>query len=146
MKPQKENPRQAATCTGAGSFAPSVKPTKVKGDAMHTINIQLPAGNYATHARAALAMLLRGESCDQYTYHRLTGYPMADFRTRISELFRGCNWEIDREYHNTTDHNGQPQRCKHYWIDREWLKAVYSADPVLAARCKLLANTDHVEV
>lgn len=145
MKPQKENPRQAATCTGAGSFAPSVKPTKVKGDAMHTINIQLPTGNYSTHARAILAILLRGDECDQYTYHLLTGYPQADFRSRVSELGLRDNWQIERAYHLTTDHNGQRQRCKHYWIDRQWLAAVFAADPVLAARCKLLASTDRVE-
>ena len=145
MKPQKENPHRLPPVQ-AESFATHSNPSEVKGDAMHNINIMLPSGNHATHGRAILGMLIRGDECDQYRYHELTGFPMADFRTRISELGNRDGWQIDREYHHTRDHNGQPQRCKHYWIDPEWLARVFESDPVLAARCKMLANSDHAEV
>jgi len=90
---------------------------------------------FITHTRAVLAMLLRGDACDQFAYHRNTSLPVADFRTRVSELYR-AGWPIDREFHLTLDTNGEPRRCKHYWLDSEQLAAYYAADPAFKARCE----------
>ena len=107
---------------------------------MSILNPKLPTGKHATHARAVLALLLRGGKVDQYDYHAATGYPTTDYRTRISDLKNLCNWHIDRAYHIGTDHNGQPQRCKHYWINREWLRQQFENDPVFKVRCRVLMD------
>ncbi|EWH00457.1 hypothetical protein [Halomonas sp. BC04] len=91
--------------------------------------------HFITHTRAVLAMLLRGDGCDQYSYHRLTGLPLSDFRTRVSELYR-AGWPIDREFHQTLDTNGEPRRCKHYWLNAEEMAGYFAAAPVFRVRCK----------
>ncbi|MGD9662786.1 MAG: hypothetical protein AB7U63_16090 [Porticoccaceae bacterium] len=106
--------------------------------------ITFPNGRNRTHALAILAMLIRGDECDQFAYHEATGYPIADFRTRVSELGRNHGWQIDRAWTHATDHNGQVQRCKHYWLDPEWLAQVYAENPELERRCKALAYGEEV--
>ncbi|MGQ4879808.1 hypothetical protein ACOJCM_14680 [Billgrantia sp. LNSP4103-1] len=95
--------------------------------------------HFLSHTRAVLAMLLRGEGCDQFSYHRLTGLPIADFRTRVSELYR-AGWPIDREFHLARDTNGEPRRCKHYWLSRKLMAAFFAADPTFKTRCEAFAQ------
>ncbi|UYG01761.1 hypothetical protein OCT51_11105 [Halomonas sp. LR3S48] len=91
--------------------------------------------HFITHTRAVLAMLLRGEHCDQFSYHQHTGLPIADFRTRVSELYRN-GWPIERAFHHTHDANGEPRRCKYYWLDRDLLKAYFRQEPAFKTRCE----------
>lgn len=107
--------------------------------------ITFPNGRNRTHGLAILAMLVRGDDCNQYSYHELTGYPTTDCRTRISELGLIHGWQIERAWTHATDHNGQVQRCKHYWIDRDWLSQMYAANPELERRCELLAYCGEVQ-
>lgn len=107
--------------------------------------ITFPNGRNRTHGLAILAMLVRGDDCNQYSYHELTGYPTTDCRTRISELGLVHGWQIERAWTHATDHNGQVQRCKHYWIDRDWLSQMYAANPELERRCELLAYGGEVQ-
>lgn len=90
---------------------------------------------FITHTRAVLAMLLRGELCDQFAYHRSTGLPIADFRTRVSELYRN-GWPVEREFHLTRDINDEPRRCKHYWLNREQMAAYFASEPSFKTRCE----------
>src|SRR5690554_4292276 len=80
--------------------------------------------NHATHCRAVLAYLLTGAKVDQFTYHLRTGYPLVDFRTRISELHLNHKWPIERKFHDTFDFNGEPRRVKRYWLDRMAMRAL----------------------
>jgi len=102
-------------------------------------------GKQAHHARAALAMLLCGELCDQYEYNRLTGFPCADYRTRISELYLS-GWPIERAFHIGTDHEGKAQRCKHYWLNAEAMQELFRQFPEFEARCCLLAEKEVINV
>ncbi len=106
--------------------------------------ITFPNGRNRTHALAILAMLIRGDQCDQFAYHKATGFPIADFRTRVSELGLIHGWQIDRAWTHATDHNGQRQRCKCYWLNREWLAQAYAQNPELERRCKVLAYGEEV--
>lgn len=91
--------------------------------------------HFITHTRAVLAMLLRGEPCDQFSYHRSTGLPISAFRTRVSDLYRN-GWPIDREFHLTEDINGEPRRCKRYWLDRGQMATYFAVDPAFKTRCE----------
>lgn len=94
-------------------------------------------GKHAHHARAALVMLLRGDESDQYEYNRKTGFPCTDYRTRISELYLS-GWPIMRAFHWGIDHERQSQRCKHYWLDLEYMRELFQRFPEFEGRCRLL--------
>lgn len=102
-----------------------------------TTPIKTPPFPDGPHGRAALRMLLKGEPCDQIQYHLNTGYPIADFRTRVSELTQG-GWPILRAFHWTRDVNGHPYKCKTYWLDFQTLEAMFTADSVFRQRCQML--------
>lgn len=89
------------------------------------------------HSRAALSMMLRRELTDQITYHLRTGNPIADFRTRISELTLS-GWPVMRAFHWTHDTNGRPYRCKHYWLCPATMERIYAANPDFQRQCQAL--------
>lgn len=104
-----------------------------------------PVGLHASHSQLILAMLLKRKHCCQYSYHRISGFPTSDFRTRVSELTQG-GWPIERDFHTADDVNGEPARCKHYWLDMEAVSRLFADDPVLSARCKVLVAKYSQEV
>lgn len=95
----------------------------------------------AHHARAALAMLLRGDQVDQYQYASETGFPNTDFRTRISDLGK-LGWEIGREFHWGVDHDGTMRRCKTYWLEPETLAELFQQFPEFEQRCMMLLEKE----
>ena len=98
-------------------------------------------GSHVTHCRAVLAYLLTGAKVDQFTYYERTGYPLVDFRTRISDLYQIHNWPIEREFHHTLDFNGEPRRVMWYWLNQKAMKVLYERNPKFKQRCLLLRDT-----
>lgn len=100
-----------------------------------------PDKNHGTHCRAALGCLLTDEKVDQFSYHQTTGYPLVDFRTRISNLRLTYDWPIEDEFHQTRDFNGEPRRVKRYWLDREAMQALFERQPEFKQRCLLFSES-----
>ena len=94
-------------------------------------------GKQAHHARAALVLMLKGGKWDQYQYHRETGFPCTDYRSRISDLGK-LGWDIGREFHWGVDHDGTPRFCKHYWLNADAMRELFEQFPEFAERCRLL--------
>lgn len=97
-------------------------------------------GNHASHCRAALLMLLNDERCDQFTYHLETGFPLVDFRTRISNLYLNHGWPVEREFHETHDFNGEPRRVKYYWLNQSTMEDYFRCDPDFKQRCEMFVQ------
>lgn len=100
-----------------------------------------PDENHGTHCRAVLGCLLTGGKVDQFSYHQTTGYPLVDFRTRISNLRLAHHWPIEDEFHETRDFNGEPRRVKRYWLDRDAMQALFKRQPEFKHRCMLFSES-----
>lgn len=133
MKHAKQSPELAGTGFEAQG---------ITTDAHHSSRCPtFPANEYhATHRRAVLGCLLTGGKVDQFTYHSMTGCPLVDFRTRVSNLRLEHHWPIADEFHQTTDYNGEPRRVKRYWLDHAELLALFERCPDLKRRCELFSD------
>lgn len=106
------------------------------------MNMKRPAFPQSKHSRFILAMLLAEMTCHQYSYHYKSGYPIADFRKRLSDV-RKAGWVTDKSTRQQVkDKDGVIRVCDLHWIDNDWLLGLFALYPDMQKRCALLIEKE----